>query len=373
MTYINCDICGYSEYEKIWISPPNVICKNCGFVYINPRGFKSAISKYYKDELLTSGKTFKEFKTGSRLYLLTKERSVFLKSSMQIKSGFILDIGCGGGEFLTTFNKKYWSRTGIDLTPEAIIKAFSYNLNVSTASVEDMIFPEDSFDVVCMISVLEHVYSPKVALEKVEKILKHGGYLFVEVPNVLKRSHGISELNTSEHLSHFSLNTLISLLRLTGFSVVCVDKKCSLPNIRLLAKKTNKSEKVKSKNEYKRIMTYLSQEPNRDIKFKDQLKRKLQILLSNEKRSVVIFGTGKHTIFLNSLFKLNGKNIYFVDSDPNKWGLFLFQKKIRPPHSIEKIIPKKIIISSRDFQDEIFQSIMMYEKLGIQIVKLYES
>lgn len=369
---IICGICGSSDNSVIWEKPSNVICKNCSFVFINPRPSKKDLDKYYKNISFTSGKVFKEFKPGSRSYMLTKERAGFLKKCLPIKTGAILDVGCGTGEFLLSFDRSKWDLFGIDPTPYAVEKAKQKGLNVFLKDIEGLRFSKGTFDLICIISVLEHVYSPKGTLIKIRNLLKPGGYLFLEVPNILETGDGVSELNTSEHLSHFSYRSLKFLLNRVGFKIVSQDRKCRVPNIRLLAKSVEKKFKtVAPRGDYRKVLDFISREMIRDRKIKSRLRDTLDNLFLKTKEKIVIYGAGNHSVLLNNLVSLENKNCAFVDSDPKKWGTFLFSKKIYPPRAIAKIQPSKIIISSEAFQDEIYNSLKRFKRSGIQIIKLY--
>src|SRR3990167_3099223 len=56
--------------------------------------------------------------------------------------------------------------------------------NQAIGSMEEMEFPDNFFDSVYMGQVLEHSWMPKNLLDKVFKVLKPGGVLIIDVPNV---------------------------------------------------------------------------------------------------------------------------------------------------------------------------------------------
>jgi len=91
-------------------------------------------------------------------------------------------------------------------------------------------FADDSFDVVTMWHVLEHVEDPKRCLTEVHRVLKPHGLLVLAVPNVndllmkfayriiKRRSLKLVSINDKEvHLYHFSPKTLHSYFDKTGF------------------------------------------------------------------------------------------------------------------------------------------------------------
>jgi len=95
------------------------------------------------------------------------------------------------------------------------------------------LFPANSFDVVTLLDVLEHLLMPQDEMRRVFALLKPGGVAVVRVPNIifhLMKARIISRLGISEsslemryHLNHFSPRTLKELLRRVGFEVIAVE------------------------------------------------------------------------------------------------------------------------------------------------------
>jgi ubiquinone/menaquinone biosynthesis C-methylase UbiE len=96
-----------------------------------------------------------------------------------------LDVGAGTG-FLTRHLVKDFKRVNaIDITPAMLAKIPQYdNLEVQICQVEDMPFPDETFDFVCAYSFLHHLYDPNVALKEMIRVLKPNGVLYVDLePN----------------------------------------------------------------------------------------------------------------------------------------------------------------------------------------------
>ncbi len=85
-------------------------------------------------------------------------------------------------------------------------------------------FSEDSFDVVTLWHVLEHLPNPRGTLQIIRKILRPGGILILSVPNMqslqskLTRNHWF-HLDPPRHLFNFSMGDLCRLLDQEGFVV----------------------------------------------------------------------------------------------------------------------------------------------------------
>lgn len=97
----------------------------------------------------------------------------------------ILDLGCGDGRLSSELVKKgheVWgldcSVAGLKLAKEKGIKTIEADLEASSWPLE-----ENSFDVVLVLDVLEHLYDQEKVLKNVYRVLKSNGHLFVAYPN----------------------------------------------------------------------------------------------------------------------------------------------------------------------------------------------
>lgn len=132
-----------------------------------------------------------------------------------------IEIGCGEG-FST-------QRIANMLPPQAIFAASEYvsdlvpkaakrnpGVTVLQESTYELTHPDDSFDVVLLLEVLEHLDYPDKALQEIARILKPSGYLILGVPREplwcmlnLARGKYITHFgNTTGHLNHWSKHTL---------------------------------------------------------------------------------------------------------------------------------------------------------------------
>lgn len=103
-----------------------------------------------------------------------------LINSYQPSKGLILDIGAGTGDFLSVAKKDGWKTVGIEPSEKA--KEIAKNKGVSfvenTSELES-----NSFDVISMWHVLEHVPNLDEQIKELKRLLKPSGTLIVAVPN----------------------------------------------------------------------------------------------------------------------------------------------------------------------------------------------
>ena len=85
-------------------------------------------------------------------------------------------------------------------------------------------FPDESFDVVTMWDVLEHVPDPLTEVREVFRILRPGGLLVVNYPDIgtwIARLAGRQWwFLLSVHLTYFTQNTLKAMLSRVGFTAL---------------------------------------------------------------------------------------------------------------------------------------------------------
>jgi len=104
----------------------------------------------------------------------------------------ILDVGCGNGAYTMEMAKVAKFVTGIDIEPLRLTifrkqkeKYRIRNLVIVEMSAEELRFKDETFDIITLIEVLEHVPNEKKCLEECKRVLKWGGQLILFVPNKL--------------------------------------------------------------------------------------------------------------------------------------------------------------------------------------------
>ena len=94
------------------------------------------------------------------------------------------------------------------------------------SGVEHLPFKNDSFDVVHVGEVIEHVIDVQAALREWRRVVKPGGHLIVTTPNRKHRMARLTGIETPENLEHlreYTVDELTEELRSAGFSVVKVE------------------------------------------------------------------------------------------------------------------------------------------------------
>ncbi len=141
------------------------------------------------------------------------------------EGGRLLDVGFGNGGFLKLATEMGWNAEGIDFDPKAVETARARGLNVRCASAADLSAQNEQFDIITLSHVLEHVHDPITLLKELYRLLKPGGLLWLETPNLdslgAKRfGRNWRDLDPPRHLVLFNTDSLRNSLARTGFGQI---------------------------------------------------------------------------------------------------------------------------------------------------------
>lgn len=116
--------------------------------------------------------------------------------------GDVLECGVGTGLLLQRIVVFARSAKGIDLSPGMLERARSRGLDVREASVTDIPFPAESFDVTCSFKVLAHVRDIGRALAEMARVTRPGGVVIAEFYNPLSVRGILKRLGPAGAISH---------------------------------------------------------------------------------------------------------------------------------------------------------------------------
>jgi len=138
------------------------------------------------------------------------------------KDRTILDVGCGNGEYLRIARGCGYRAVGLEPDPAAVALCRAMNLEVHAAGINFFDSHSEIFDVITLSHVIEHVHQPCSLLSACYRLLRPGGFLWMETPNMLSFGHfwfrrDWRGLEVPRHLVIFSRNTLHNTLSSIGF------------------------------------------------------------------------------------------------------------------------------------------------------------
>ena len=112
-------------------------------------------------------------------------RLAFIRQYVELRAKRILDIGCGLGMYVSQFRQFSDDVYGVDIDPDKIARAGEWLPNLRVAPAEELPFADDSFDVILLNEVIEHVDDDRRAISEAHRVVAPGGHIVVYAPNRL--------------------------------------------------------------------------------------------------------------------------------------------------------------------------------------------
>lgn len=224
----SCPVCGKSELKNFLVVQDKsvsqesfviVACENCGFKFTNPRPDTASIGSYYESEdYISHSNTSKGII--NKAYQLV--RSIAVKDKVELVNslspqGKILDYGCGTGYFLAACKNDGWEVEGFEPNDTARKQA-EETLGKSLEKVSLNKFEPNSFEVITLWHVLEHVHTLNETFQQLRNLLKPEGIMLVAIPNAdsldaRKYGENWAAYDVPRHLYHFNQETMKRFLK----------------------------------------------------------------------------------------------------------------------------------------------------------------
>lgn len=200
-------------------------CRDCGLGITSPRPREEESMHYYQSADYISHRTSGKGLIDS-IYLIIRVFTMQWKYRLvtpYLKSGGLLDYGCGTGTFLKEVHGHHHDAFGVEPSPDARARVSS-GITVA-ANLNEL--PTKTFNVITLWHVLEHVYALRETLRALKDRLADGGALFLAVPNhesvdAKHYGHHWAAYDVPRHLWHFTRKSMAAFLQQEGLRVVKV-------------------------------------------------------------------------------------------------------------------------------------------------------
>ncbi len=242
----SCPICGEDSYENVGLyegrtHPFNnrecrlLRCPVCDLVYMNPLPSERELNEFYK--CYWNSETSVQSSSSDSLLGYKAQNKARLDFTLgkvgSLDGKSILDYGAGHGFFeeaLRSKQVKDYRYYAVDTDVQMVQNLKEKGINAATAMNA---FENTQYDIVVAFHVLEHLTDPLKLIEKLIKLTKHDGFLFLEMPN---KDH-IWKTIFEPHVLFFSQNAMTSLLNhsfIEDFDIVSCGR-----SLKILAKERN--------------------------------------------------------------------------------------------------------------------------------------
>lgn len=237
LSEIFCPVCGSESIHNYFKDGPYLKeCKDCKIVFTYP--LPEDLTETYDEEYY---KIWHKKQSKQREKLWRRRLKIVKNYGMP---GKLLDVGTGDGLFLKAAKKANFDVYGTEISPAAAKAAKNlYDLDIHLTELEDADFEENSFDVITIWHVIEHVKNPVELFKKAHNLLKPGALVFVATINLNKYvSRTLYRLTTNkpypffspkgeQHLFHFTPSTLEMIIKKAGFNIIYTG--VDFPGVRL--------------------------------------------------------------------------------------------------------------------------------------------
>lgn len=243
MTEQSCQICRASEVR--WICNKNGIpifrCVSCGTAFADQTVEMLDTETLYGQSYFRSDEPALGYRDYERIADL--KRITFDARLIDIERiasrGRLLDVGCATGLFVDMATSRGWETTGIDVSAFAIQQARRYKGTFLVADLMTVSLPPQSFDVITMFDVIEHVRQPIEVLRRAARLLSNRGLLVVETPNVggllaWVMGQRWPHYRPPEHLFYFTPASLRLALSQSEFEMLFWSKSIKTMNARFI-------------------------------------------------------------------------------------------------------------------------------------------
>lgn len=231
----NCPVCNSTDFMKILqckdytVSQENfqvVSCVSCNFKFTDPRPEENKIGDYYKsEEYISHSNTNKgainKMYQSVRQYTLKQKLSLINQYESNKK---LLDIGCGTGDFLKTCSNAGWDVSGIE--PDSNARKIACEmLSIKVGDEKELLkMKANSFGIISLWHVLEHVYHLNKRIEEIKYLLEENGKLIIAVPNNMSYDAEYykefwAAYDLPRHLYHFDPKSMEMLMKKHGFKI----------------------------------------------------------------------------------------------------------------------------------------------------------
>jgi len=244
-----CDACGAAlgGHRVEGMAEVSLVQCDCGLVITSPRPAADELGQYYPPTYYSylpnaptrRGQIFAKLRTYKCGYPANDGLigRLFWRTAASLLGNFflfylpyrgagksLLEVGCGTGADLDWARQLGWDVHGLEIDESAVEFARKRGLDVHCSTFENANLSAGSFDCIIMSQVLEHLYSPKLALQRCHKLLRPCGLLLIAVPKFDSWTrHALGNfwhnLLFPIHLYHFNQPVLERMVHDAGFQV----------------------------------------------------------------------------------------------------------------------------------------------------------
>lgn len=230
---VPCPACGSSSSKNVFTknNMDYMECLQCATIFINPRPTPEILESYYRNS-----KNYQYWNRyiypasddarREKIFKPRAKRLIEICKKNNIKTNLLLEIGAGFGTFIEEIRKYGIFRKiiAVEPTPDLAQTCRGKNIETIETPIERVFFKTNHVDVIACFEVIEHLFSPKLFIEKCSSLLSNGGILVLTCPNAKGFDISIlQELSNSvdvDHLNYFNPYSITTLVKESNLEVL---------------------------------------------------------------------------------------------------------------------------------------------------------
>src|SRR4030067_1599986 len=246
-SHVSCAVCESNDVSVVATtdrdgSPlQNVLCENCGLVWVDPRPDDKEIEKFYSEDYRKEYKGDLEPKMKHCYREIHRAIQRLERLAEYYSPGDkILDVGAGAGFFAYVLRENNADVYGIE--PNKGYAEFAQNklgLKTIQSGYLDDCNKFNYYNIITINHVLEHLPNPLGSLNHMRDLLVENGKINIEVPNIEATYHSPNKVFHVAHLYWYSPSTLAALLLKAGFKIIDITLTKGTQHINVIAEKTD--------------------------------------------------------------------------------------------------------------------------------------
>jgi len=215
----------------------NLIQNSLGYFEVKPNPSVEELEEYYSQRYYQNNlSSYEKTYTDEELQYFGVEADLCVATINRYSSisKSLLDVGCGEGFFAKSLLEYGWEVKCVDFSEEGVahhnpelLQFFKRDDLYSFVGAEAK--KKNTYGLVNLDNVLEHVINPKELLTALKKVMNVNSLARIEVPNDFSKFQKLlvelgctneTWVSAPEHLSYFNSESLVNLLKAEGFEIV---------------------------------------------------------------------------------------------------------------------------------------------------------
>ena len=227
----SCQICNGPTIQVFSVGEfPLYRCRSCGLEGLSPQPDDQILERIYGEDYFLGSRDADATQLMDKMKGLTAEKYIqILKRKVEVDSPRLIEIGCGGGEFLEKAMASGFDVAGLEISSNAVQSA-NRKLGIPRVVEGDLLDLDldnlGVFDCCVMLDVLEHVRDPVAFLKRSKSLLDKNGICFIVTPSLNSWSARLLGRYwmeyKPEHLFYFNRRNITRILNDAGFHDVNV-------------------------------------------------------------------------------------------------------------------------------------------------------